>query len=340
MSLVDKEANLPVANRNTCPHCGKVLTFHVEDPTLSIVIPIYNEAASIPALYSRLMDTLHKTGVSHEIIFVNDGSTDESLQALVEISRIDASVKIIDFSRNFGHEMALAAGLDYAAGEAVIPIDADLQDPPELIVDLVAKWKEGYDVVYATRSERSGETGTKRFTAAFFYRFFGKIASIRIPKDTGNFRLMSRRVVNVVKNLPERHRFMRGLSSWVGFRQTSVYYRRGPRYAGRTKYSYLKMLNFAIEGITSFSYIPLQLASYLGLLVSAAAFLYSIFLIVYKFFYGHMVPGYASIMVVVLFFGGVQMLTMGLLGEYIGRIYDESKHRPLYVVRETFNFDR
>lgn len=307
-------------------------------PFVSVIVPMYNEAENIGAFYNRVVKVLEELSMPFEIICVNDGSKDDTLFRLLILHEKDTRVKVIDLSRNFGKEIAMSAGIDFAIGEAVIPIDADLQDPPEFIPKLVAKWREGYDVVYATRTEREGESRLKKWTAHMFYRVMGKLTRFDIPKDTGDFRLMDRKVVNALCQLREHHRFMKGLFSWVGFRQTSLPYRREPRFAGETKWDYWKLWNFALEGITSFSYVPLQLATYLGLLVSAFAFVYGFILLVQTLLYGNPVPGYPSLMTVILFLGGVQLLTIGIIGEYIGRIYNESKKRPLYFVQKAIGF--
>ncbi|MEW6572540.1 MAG: glycosyltransferase family 2 protein [Bacillota bacterium] len=304
----------------------------------SIVVPIFNEAPNVAAFYDRVTKVMAGMGEPYEIIFINDGSKDDTLSHLLSLAEKDPKVKIIDLSRNFGKEIALTAGIDYASGEAVIPIDADLQDPPELIPELIAKWREGYDIVYATRLQRDGESWLKRLTARLFYRTVRKITSIEIPKDTGDFRLLSRPAVEALKRLRERNRFMKGLFTWVGFRQTAVYYHRQPRNAGKTKWNYWRLWNFAIEGITSFSYIPLQFATYFGLSVAFFAFMYALFIVVRTALFGRDVPGYPSLITVILFLGGVQLFAIGILGEYIGRIYNEVKQRPLYIVKDKYGY--
>jgi polyisoprenyl-phosphate glycosyltransferase len=306
---------------------------------ISILVPVYNESPNIMEFYFRITRVLNKTGYGYELIFINDGSNDDTLDKLYGLRDKDQRIKIIDLSRNFGKEIALTAGLDHCRGEAVIPIDADLQDPPEVIPELIAKWEEGYDVVYATRTRRDGDSRMKKITAHLFYRFIKKLTPIPIPKDTGDFRLMSRKVVDALKELREHHRFMKGLFSWVGFRQTNVVYRREPRYAGKTKFNYWKLWNFAVEGITSFSFLPLQLATYIGFGISLLAIAFAIYLFVSTLINGNPVPGYPSLMVAILFFGGVQLMTMGVIGEYVGRIYDESKRRPLYFVQNKSGLD-
>ena len=297
---------------------------------------MYNEAENIFAFYEKVVDVLEKQSLPFEIVCVNDGSKDNTLELLLMLREKDPRIIVIDFSRNFGKEIALSAGIDFARGEAIIPIDADLQDPPELIPELISKWREGYDVVYATRTQRDGETIIKKFTSHVFYRIIKLMTRFDIPMDTGDFRLMDRRVVKSLKRLREQHRFMKGLFSWVGFKQVSVPYHRNPRFAGKTKWNYWKLWNFALEGITSFSYAPLQFATYFGLSVALFSFIYGTFLLTKTLFYGNPVPGYPSLMVAILFLGGVQLLTIGMIGEYLGRTYNESKHRPLYIVRDTY----
>ena len=306
---------------------------------ISIVVPIYNEAENIFAFYERVVNILEKQGLPFEIVCVNDGSKDNSLELLLKLREKDQRIIVIDFSRNFGKEIALTAGIDFACGEAIIPIDADLQDPPELIPELLSKWREGYDVVYATRTQRDGETIFKKITSHAFYRIIKLMTRFDIPMDTGDFRLMDKRVVKSLKRMREQHRFMKGLFSWVGFKQISVPYHRDPRFAGKTKWNYWKLWNFALEGITSFSYAPLQFATYFGLSVALFSFVYGTFLLIKTLFYGNPVPGYPSLMVAILFLGGVQLLTIGMIGEYIGRTYNESKHRPLYIVRDTYGIN-
>ncbi|BAP55438.1 sugar transferase [Thioploca ingrica] len=306
---------------------------------LSIVIPMYNEEANLEQLIRRLITILNDLNISYEIICVNDGSTDHTLEKLLEYHNRFPCLKVIELSRNFGKEIALSAGLDYTRGAAVIPMDADLQDPPELIAELLAKWREGYEVVYATRRLRQGETFTKRFTADLFYRVIDHLSDIPIPKNTGDFRLMDRRVVDALTRLPERTRFMKGLFAWVGFKQTAIFYDREPRHCGDTSWNYWRLWNFALEGITSFSVLPLKLWSYIGLLLSLLSLSYATFLIMRTLWLGIDVPGYASIMVVVLFLGGIQLITLGTIGEYLARVYIEVKARPLYLVRQLYGFE-
>lgn len=303
---------------------------------LSIVVPMFNEAENIGPFYERLKKVLDNNGESYEIICVNDGSTDATLENLLKLREKDPNIKVVDLSRNFGKEIALTAGLDFSSGMAVIPIDADLQDPPELIPQLVAKWKEGYEVVYAVRKSRLGESLFKKLTAHLFYRLAEKIMDINIPRDTGDFRLMDRSAVDALKNMRERNRFMKGLFAWVGFKQVAIYYERDPRHKGKTKWNFFKLLNFAIEGITSFSYVPLRLATYIGLVIALMSFFYAAYIMISTLIYGNPVPGYPSLITIILFLGGVQLICIGILGEYMGRIYNEVKQRPVYVIRKTF----
>ncbi len=306
---------------------------------LSIIIPVYNEEKCISALWERLrLLEQRMEEYSIEFIMVNDGSSDRSLSMLKEIAGRHRNVKVISFSRNFGHQIAISAGIEHAQGEAVAVMDADLQDPPELIFEMLAKYREGHDVVYAVRRERRGETFVKTKSAEWFYRTLNRLSSNPIPRNTGDFRLMSRRAVDSLNLMKEKDRFVRGMISWIGFKQTGIEFDRDPRFAGETKYPLSKMLNFAFDGILSFSYVPLRLATWLGFATSFFAVFY-IFVVLIKKFMGYTLPGYASIMVSILFLGGVQLITIGILGEYIGRIYNETKARPLYIIDETLNID-
>ncbi|MBI3345427.1 MAG: glycosyltransferase family 2 protein [Gammaproteobacteria bacterium] len=300
---------------------------------LSVVVPAFNEQAVLQECHSRLSKVLDTLGIPAEIVFVNDGSTDNTPEVLYRLREQDPRVAVVELSRNFGKEIALSAGLDHALGEAVVVIDADLQDPPELIPELIKQWHEGYDVVYATRVARDGETYLKKATAGAFYRLIQKVSRVKIPADTGDFRLLSRRAVDALKQLREQHRFMKGLFSWIGYPQKSVPYRRDPRFAGETKWNYWRLWNLALEGITSFTIAPLKLASYIGVLTSLAAFIYAVRVIYKTLVYGDPVQGYPSLMVVVLFLGGIQLLTLGVIGEYLGRMFDETKSRPLYFTK-------
>ncbi len=313
-------------------------------PTLSVVAPVFNEEAILPELYRRLKAVLDGAvfdgaALDWELVLINDGSRDRSPEIMRELHAADPRVRVVDFARNFGHQVAITAGADYAQGDAVVIIDADLQDPPEVILDLLAKWREGYEVVYAVRSERKGETWFKEFTAKAFYRIIYKITDINIPMDTGDFRLMDRKVVEALRTMREKHRFMRGMSVWVGFKQTGVYYVRAERFAGETKYPLKKMLKFALDGITSFSYFPLQVATYIGFIAAALAVVGIVLTVILRLTGSHAFFGQATTLVSVLFLGGVQLICLGIIGEYLGRIYDEVKGRPLYIVSEALGFD-
>jgi polyisoprenyl-phosphate glycosyltransferase len=303
--------------------------------TYSIIAPIFNEFENIPELYKRVSEVMDTTGESWEFILVDDGCTDGSTDRIRELAIKDGRVRPVLFARNFGHQIAVTAGMDYARGDAVVIIDADLQDPPEVILDLAKKWKEGYEVVYAVRAEREGETKFKLWTASLFYRLIYRITDVKIPLDTGDFRLIDRKVVNVMNGMREKHRFLRGMGAWVGFKQIGVEYKRAARYSGETKYPLKKMLRLAINAITGFSYFPLQLATYFGF-ISAGLAILAIPVIVTLRLVGatHFFEGQTTTLVAVLFLGGVQLISLGILGEYIGRIYDEAKGRPLYIVRE------
>jgi len=304
------------------------------NPTVSIIAPIFNEFESLPELYRRIHETMQQTGDSWELILVDDGSSDGSTDRIRELAKADDRVRPVIFARNFGHQIAVTAGLDYSRGQAVIIIDADLQDPPELIPELIAKWREGYEVVFAVRTEREGENWFKLFTAKLFYRLIYRITDVDIPLDTGDFRLLDRKVVNVLKQMCERHRFLRGMSVWVGFRQTGVSYKRAARFAGETKYPFKKMLRFAGDAITGFSYFPLQLATYIGFFSAGISILAIPVVIILRLAGSQAFFGQATTLIAVLFLGGVQLISLGILGEYIGRIYDEARGRPIYIVRE------
>jgi glycosyltransferase involved in cell wall biosynthesis len=310
----------------------------VKAPELSLVIPCYNEEDNLDYLFERLQSVLEPLQSTYEIICINDGSKDNTLEGLIQHHQSNPQIKVINFSRNFGKEAALSAGLDFATGNAIIPIDADLQDPPELILELLAKWREGYDVVNAVRRSRRGESWLKKFTANNFYRIIGKISSIPIPADTGDYRLLDRQVVEALKKLPERNRFMKGLFSWVGYKQTAIYFDREPRKGGKTSFNYWKLWNFALDGITSFSSFPLKIWGYFGMFISLFALFYGVFLVIKTLILGIDVPGYASTIVAILFLGGIQLITLGIIGEYIARMYEEVKNRPLYLVRDSYGF--
>lgn len=312
----------------------------METPTFSIVVPVYNEEGCLEELYRRVKAVMESTGEPWELVLVDDGSRDRSTEIIKHLAEQDGRVRPIIFARNFGHQIAVTAGLDYSRGQAVVIIDADLQDPPEVILDLISKWREGYEVVYAVRTEREGETWFKKATAAAFYRLIYRITDVKIPVDTGDFRLMDRKVVDVLNRMREHHRFLRGMSAWVGFRQIGVPYKRAPRFAGETKYPLRKMLRLALNAITSFSYFPLQLATYMGFIAAGLAILAIPFVIVLRALQPQAFFGQASTLIAVLFLGGVQLIALGILGEYVGRIYDEVKGRPLYVVREAPSDDQ
>jgi polyisoprenyl-phosphate glycosyltransferase len=310
---------------------------NADRPTLSIVVPMYNEAGNVPVLLERIVENVDgiEGAPSYEILVVDDGSTDGTADAIREELRRRPNLALIRLSRNFGHQLAATAGIELAAGDAIVLMDGDLQDPPELIAQFFARWREGYDVVYAVRRTRKGESPFKLFTAGLFYRTIKRLTKVSIPVDTGDFRLMSRRVVEALRRLPERHRFLRGMVSWVGYRQTGVEYDRDERTWGATKYPIPTMLRFAIDGITSFSDIPLRFASYFGFSVSAIAFVYALVVVGAKLLRVYppgYTPGWASTIVAVVFLGGVQLISLGILGEYLGRIYDEVKGRPLYLI--------
>jgi len=302
--------------------------------TYSIVAPIYNELENLPELYRRVKEVMDSTGETWELLLVDDGSTDGSTEAIRALGKQDKRVRPIIFARNFSHQIAITAGWDYARGESVVIIDADLQDPPELILEMAKKWKEGYEVVYAVRAEREGESWFKLWTASLFYRIIYRITDVKIPLDTGDFRLMDRKVVDVLKQMRERHRFPRGMSAWVGFKQIGINYKRAARRAGETKYPFRKMFRLALNAITSFSYFPLQVATFFGFASAGIAILAIIPVIYLRITGSQAFFGQATTLIAVLFLGGVQLISLGILGEYIGRLYDEAKGRPLYIVRE------
>jgi len=305
-----------------------------ESPEISIIAPIFNEFENIPELYRRIKEVLDLTANSWELVMVDDGSTDGSTDLIREYRDQDARVVPVIFARNFGHQIAVTAGLDYARGDAVVIIDSDLQDPPEVILDMLEKWRAGYEVVYAVRTEREGETWFKELTASIFYQLIYRITDVDIPVDTGDFRLLDRKVVNVMGQMRERHRFLRGMSVWVGFKQTGVEYKRSARMSGETKYPLKKMVKFATDAITSFSYFPLQLAMYLGFISAGISILVIPIVIILRLAGSQAFFGQASTLIAVLFLGGVQLISLGILGEYIGRLYDEAKGRPLYIISE------
>lgn len=303
-------------------------------PTFSIIAPIFNEFESLPELHRRVCEVMDGLGEPWELLLIDDGSTDGSTDRIRELAAQDERIRPIIFARNFGHQIAVTAGLDYSRGDAVVIIDADLQDPPELIAEMVARWREGYEVVYAVRAEREGESAFKLWTASLFYRIIYRITDVKIPMDTGDFRLMDRKVVNVMNSMREKARFLRGMSAWVGFRQIGVPYKRAARFAGSTKYPFRKMLKLAITAITGFSHLPLQIATWIGFVAAGISLIFIPIVIIERLVGNQAFFGQATTLVAVLFLGGVQLICLGILGEYIGRIYDEVKGRPLYIVRE------
>lgn len=305
----------------------------------SIIAPIFNEFENIPVLWKRVSEVMDSTGESWELILVDDGSSDGSTDRIRELAAAEPRVRPVIFARNFGHQIAVTAGMDYSRGEAIVVIDADLQDPPEVILELAKKWKEGYEVVYAVRSEREGESWFKLMTASLFYRLIYRITDVKIPLDTGDFRLVDRKVVDVMNSMRERHRFLRGMSSWIGFKQIGVEYKRAARLSGVTKYPLKKMLKFAQDGITGFSYFPLQIATYLGFFAAGLSVVGIPLVTILRLAGSHFFEGQTTTLISVLFLGGVQLISLGILGEYIGRIYDEVKGRPLYVVRDAPKMD-
>jgi dolichol-phosphate mannosyltransferase len=308
-----------------------------ENIVCSVVIPVYNEELVVYETYNRLKAVMDSLNRPYELVFVNDGSMDNTAAILKSICESDQNARMVDFSRNFGHQLAITAGMDYAVGDAIVIIDADLQDPPEVIPQMLEKWSEGYDVVYGKRLKRQGETLFKKWTAKLFYRFLKSMTTEELPLDAGDFRLIDRKVCDALKSVNERSRYIRGIISWLGFRQTYVEYVRDKRFAGETKYPLKKMIHFALDAITSFSYKPLKLASYFGSFLSALSFLYLLVVIYQRLFTRTTITGWASTLAVSLFFNGIVLIILGIIGEYIGRIYDEAKGRPLYIVRETKN---
>ena len=300
--------------------------------TYSVVAPIYNEIEIIDEFCKRVTDVIDSTGETWELVLVDDGSTDGSTERILELASVNEHIRPVIFARNFGHQIAVTAGLDYTRGDAVTIIDADLQDPPEVILDLIEKWKEGYEVVYAVRAEREGESWFKLWTASIFYRIIYRITDVDIPLDTGDFRLLDRKVVDVMNAMREKHRFLRGMSAWVGYKQIGVEYKRAARIAGETKYPFKKMLQLALNAVTSFSYFPLQVASYFGFASAGLAIIAIPVVAILRMTGSHFFEGQTTTLISVLFLGGVQLISLGILGEYIGRLYDEAKGRPLYIV--------
>lgn len=305
-----------------------------EKPVFSVVVPMFNEEESLPVLYQRIADVMDTTGETWEFVMVDDGSSDRTAEIMRELAQKDPRVRPVIFARNFGQQNAVKAGLDYTRGHAVVVIDADLQDPPEVILELIEKWRQGYEVVYAQRTVREGETFFKKLSASIFYRLINRITDINLPLDTGFFRLLDRKVVDELNKIKEHHGFFRGISIWVGYKQIAVPYRREARYAGETKYPLRKMLQLAMTAITGFSFFPLQVATYLGFISSGISIIVIPIVIIMRLMGNQDFLGQASTLIAVLFLGGVQLITLGILGEYIGRIYDEVRNRPLYIVRE------
>lgn len=307
--------------------------------TLSLVVPFYNEGRNIEALFARLIPVLDRLDLDWEVICVNDGSRDDTLQRLIAVHCAHPAVKVVDLSRNFGKEVALSAGLSYTRGDAVVMMDADLQHPPEKIAELVAKWREGYDMVYALRQARVGQSRRERLFARAFYWVFDRLSEVPLPREAGDFRLLDRKVVDVIKQMPERTRFMKGIYAWVGFRQTGLVYVQGERNAGGSKWGFLKLLRLAVDGLTAFSNFPLRVWVGVGLVISAFAFIYILFRLIRVLVYGIDLPGYESILMSVLFLGGIQLITLGIIGDYLGRVFDEVKRRPLFIVRSAHGLD-
>ncbi len=310
-------------------------------PLLSVVAPVYNEEEGVAEFYDRTTRALEgiSPALEHELIFVNDGSTDDTLAILRKIAEDDPRVRVIDLSRNFGHQVAITSGMDHARGDAVVIIDADLQDPPEVVAEMVERWRDGFKVVYGVRIRRAGESGFKVVTAKYFYRLLNRISDTNLPLDSGDFRLMDKQVVAALREIREENRYIRGLVAWVGFSQTAVHYERDARYSGQSKFTVGKMLRFAADAVTSFSEKPLRFATQVGVFITLLTLLLALWIIASRVLAPEgSFPGFASLMVVVLFLGGVQLLSIGLLGEYVGRIYQETKRRPLYVVAERMNF--
>ncbi len=303
---------------------------------LSIIIPFHNEQEVISECHQRISKAVKVIDMQVEMLYVNDGSKDETLNILIALMQQDERIKIIDLSRNFGKEIAMTAGLDAAQGDAVVVIDADLQDPPELIEKMIKVWREGFDVVYAKRVERKGESFFKKFTAHLFYKLINKISDHEIPENVGDFRLMSRQAVNALNQVRERKRFMKGLFTWIGFPQTAIEYSRDPRLAGETNWNYKKLIKFAIEGISSFTQEPLRLAAYAGFITALGAFALGLYFIIKTLLFGEVIQGFPTLITVILFFSGVQLLSIGILGEYIGHMFIESKQRPLYFIKKTY----
>jgi polyisoprenyl-phosphate glycosyltransferase len=335
--LPDNLKDKTVLDIGTATMNRPLVTVSEQRKKVSIIAPFYNEGEGVDQFYKALCPIFSQiSDLDFEVICIDDGSSDDTLDKLISIAEKDSHFHVIELSRNFGKEAALTAGIDAAAGDAVIPIDADLQDPPELIPEMIKEWYKGAEVVLAQRADRSSDSFLKRKTAGLFYRFHNHLSSLQIPENVGDFRLMDRIAVDALKQLPEQHRFMKGLFAWVGFKTVTLDYVRNPRIAGTTKFSGWKLWNFALEGITSFSATPLKFWTYIGGLGAVATFLYAAFIIARTLIYGIDIPGYASLLVAILFFGSLQLISVGMLGEYIGRIYMETKNRPLYLIRKRY----
>lgn len=302
---------------------------------ISVVVPVFNEESNLLVLHQRLVDVVTTISNDYEIIFINDGSKDNSLAVIKNLAQQFPQIKYIDFSKNFGHQLAVFAGLEYAKGDSIVIIDADLQDPPELILQMYHKMQDGFDVVYAQREKRVGESWHKLITAKLFYRFINRLSDVEIPLDTGDYRIISKKIRDIIVSMPEHNKFLRGQIAWTGFNQTSVLYLRDERYAGKTNFTYSKMFSFAFDGITAFSNLPLKLATYLGFIVSLFTFIVIVYTLYQKYVNQNTVQGWSSLMVSILFIGGVQLICLGIIGEYLGRIMDNVKQRPLYIVRES-----
>jgi len=311
----------------------------MDEIKLSIIVPVYNEASCIGPFLDQTIPVLEKIANRYEIIFVNDGSKDDSLDLLLARQKINSAIKVVNLSRNFGKDIALTAGLDVSVGGAVVPIDVDLQDPPEIIERLFDKYNEGYDMVVAVRKNRGSDHWIKRTTANIFYALIAKLSDIRIPQNAGDFRIADRKIVDVLKQMPERSRFMKGLFSWMGFRCTEIYYSRNERASGGTKWNYWALWNFALDGIFSFSTVPLRIWSYIGFCFAMGSFAYMFFVVIKTLIFGVVEPGYASIVSIILFLGGLNLIGIGVLGEYVGRLFAESKRRPLYIINEIYEAD-
>lgn len=305
-------------------------------PTITLICPCYNEEAVIELFFNKITNILDKIDLSYEIIFINDGSQDSTLIKLKNLKELYTTIKIINLSRNFGKESALTAGLDNALGEVIIPIDVDFQDPPELVEELIKEWQNGFDIVLAKRKDRTSDSFLKAFSAKYFYKFHNKISDVSIPENVGDFRLITKKVLEAIKQLPENQRFMKGIFSWVGFKTTTIEYKREVRKAGESSFNGWKLWNFAIDGITSFSTLPLRIWMYIGIVISFLSLIYGVIIIAKTLFFGVDVPGYASLMVSILFLGGIQLISIGVLGEYIGRIYLEAKKRPPYIIESIY----